>query len=270
MTKTDDEIIALNRAAWDASAKYHREAARFQVLLDGFARGGYSCLDAIETAIFQSLGVAGKDVAQLCCNNGRELLSVKTMGAARCVGFDQSARFLDQAHELAAAAGGIEVEFLETDVNKIGAAFDASFDLVYVTIGVLTWMPDLNRFISVAARLLRPGGAFSIYEQHPIMGMFEPWSKPDPFKPVDSYFRKEPFIEVGPIVYDGARGQEGTVSYCYIQTLGDVFTACLAQGLRIEHFREYPHNISSEEWDIYDNQPAQLPQSYTLIARKVA
>ena len=36
----------------------------------------------------KDLGIARKDLAQQRCNNGRELPSVKRVGAARCVGFD--------------------------------------------------------------------------------------------------------------------------------------------------------------------------------------
>ena len=32
--------------------------------------------------------------------------------------------------------------------------------------------------------------------------------------------------------------------------------------------REDPHNISSTHFDIYENQAAQRPLSYTLVARK--
>jgi SAM-dependent methyltransferase len=267
MTKSHEDFIAANRAAWDASAPYHRQSASFEALRKGFAAGGYSCLDEIATERLTAIGVAGKDVAQLCCNNGRELLSVKTLGAASCVGFDQSARFLEQAHELA-AAGAIDCRFVETDANRVAGEFDAAFDVVFVTIGVLGWMPDLNGFLAVAARLLRPGGALFIYEQHPIMAMFEPRDPADPHRLVHSYFRSEPFEETGSIVYDGATGLAGPVRYWFLHRMADIITACLGQGLRIEHFREYPHNISSAEWDIYNERPARLPQSYTLVARK--
>ncbi len=91
-----------NREAWDQAAALHR-SQNMESLLAGFRRPGHSCLDEIETERLQALGVAGKDVAQLCCNNGRELLSVKNMGAGRCVGFDAAKGFIEQARELAAA-----------------------------------------------------------------------------------------------------------------------------------------------------------------------
>ena len=81
-TPTRDEATAANRALWDASADYHRDDPQWRALLDGFATPGFSFLDAVETEMFERIGVAGKAVAQLCCNNGREILSVRNLGAA--------------------------------------------------------------------------------------------------------------------------------------------------------------------------------------------
>ncbi len=271
MAKRRDDYTAANRAAWEASAPYHEEGAEFAALLEGFREAGFSCLDAVLTDRLMALGVAGKNVAQICCNNGREILSVKNLAAGRCVGFDQSAAFLTQGRRLAAAGGGIDCDFVEGDVYKIPAAhdgaYDGAFDIVLITIGVFGWMPELRAFFDVVARLLKPGGALLVYEEHPIMNMFEP-AAADPYKPVHSYFRAEPFEDTGAIVYDGTQDLPGETQYWFVHKLSDIMTASLERGLAIEHVREYPHNISSAEFEIYDGQAAQLPLSYTLVARK--
>ncbi len=226
MAKRRDDYTAANRAAWEASAPYHEEGAEFAALLAGFAKPGFSCLDAVLTERLLALGVAGKDVAQICCNNGREILSVKNLGAGRCVGFDPSGAFLAQGRRLAAAAagggGGIDCDFVEGDVYKISdaydGAYDGAFDIVLITIGVFGWMPELGTFFDVVARLLRPGGALLVYEEHPIMNMFEPGAA-DPLKPVASYFKAEPFEDTGAIVYDGQEAQL-PLSYCLVARKG--------------------------------------------------
>ena len=126
---------------------------------------------------------------------------------------------------------------------------------------------DLGAFFDVAARLLKPGGALLVYEEHPIMNMFEPGAA-DPLKPVNSYFKAEPFEDVGAIVYDGTQDLPGETQYWFVHKLSDIMTACLERGLAIEHVREYPHNINADEFEIYDGQAAQLPLSYCLVARK--
>jgi len=270
VAKDRDDYTAANRAAWEASAPYHEEGAEFAALLEGFAKPGFSCLDAVLTERLMALEVAGKDVAQICCNNGREILSVKNLAAGRCVGFDQSAAFLAQARRLA-EAGGITCDFVEGDVYKIAeaspGAYDGAFDIVLITIGVFGWMPELGAFFDVVTRLLRPGGALLVYEEHPIMNMFEPGAA-DPLKPVNSYFKAKPFEDTGAIVYDGTQDLPGETQYWFVHKLSDVMSACLERGLAIEHVREYAHNINADEFEIYKDQEAQLPLSYMLVARK--
>ncbi len=264
MGKPPGDYIAANRRAWDEAAPYHRRHAQYDALLAGFARPGFSCLDAVATERLNALGLAGSDVAQLCCNNGRELLSARNLGAARCVGFDLSAAFLDQARELA-AAGGIESAFVAGPVTDIPAAYDGAFDIVFTTIGVFGWMPALDPFMAVAARLLRPGGAFFAYEEHPVLNMLEPG---DPARLVHSYFKAEPFDAAEPMDYYGGADYAASVSYWFAHPLAVIVTACLEAGLALEHLREYPHNISEAAKDVFENQPAQLPLSFTLVARK--
>lgn len=261
-----ETATAANRAAWDASATYHRDGPQWQGLLEGFRQPGFSVLDEVERAVLGRIGVAGKAVAQLACNNGRELLSVKNLGAGRCVGFDQSGEFLAQAAELA-VAGGIEAEFIRTDVYAIDAGYDGSFDLMLVTIGALGWMPDLPAFFGVVARLLRPGGHLFVHEQHPIVDIFDPHGA-DPFAPVQPYFADAPYVSQDPIVYHGQATQPIGASYWYTHTLSAIFRACLGNGLQIRDFEEFPWNLSAVDWDKYEGHPARLPLSYALICER--
>lgn len=266
MTLKRADYTEANRRVWNQSAPVHRSSDTFQTLLDGFGEPGFSCLEATEIDRLQAIGVAGKRVAQLCCNNGRELLSIKNLGAAACVGFDQSSGFLAQAEELA-AAGPIECRFVETNVYDIPHEFDASFDVVVITIGVFGWMPDLGAFFDVINRLLRPRGYLFVHEQHPITNMFEPGNA-DPYALAESYFKAEPFVDDEIIVYEQELAAKGETSYWFVHTLADLITACLDRNLALVQFAESPTNISSDHFDVYANQAAQLPLSYTLTAQK--
>ena len=75
------QFTSANRQAWEEVAPIHRGHNQAR-LIKAFSQPGFSCLDEVETAQLEALGVAGKDVAQVCCNNGRELLSVKKIGRA--------------------------------------------------------------------------------------------------------------------------------------------------------------------------------------------
>jgi SAM-dependent methyltransferase len=260
--------IAANRTAWDRSAPFHRASQYWRDLVDGFQNPEFVSFDGQHhrlKACLQEISIRGKDVAQVCCNNGRETISMKRMGANRAVGFDQSAAFLAQAGELAIIAGN-ECEFVLADANDIPATYKARFDLVLITIGVFGWMPDLTLFMSNVAGLLKPNGTLLIYEEHPVVNMFEVASD-RPLEAVNSYFRPRPFSATKAIVYDGSPAPElNEPHYWYVHPLSSVMTAVLDEGLAIESFREYGDNISSVEFDVLEKPEPILPLSYMIKA----
>jgi SAM-dependent methyltransferase len=262
----NEDITAANRAAWEEAAALHRRQNMAR-LLERFSVVGYSCLDVIETAILNKLGVAGKDVAQLCCNNGRELISVKNMGAARCVGFDGAEDFIAQAREITAAASADDCQFECVDLYGIGPEYNASFDLVTVTIGVLGWMPDLMGFFAVAARLLKLGGTLFLYEQHPILEMIEPGKRDDPVLWNYDYFDAQPTVDTDGLDYYGGATYESKPKFWFIHKLSDVIMTALKNSLFIADFQERPDHISNT-WYNVEHQGPRLPMSYTLVLTK--
>lgn len=265
MSLTRQQYVAANRESWNESAPKHAARNQEQLIAD-FAAPGHSCLDAIETAQLKALGVTGSDVGQLCCNNGQELVSVKGLGAARCVGFDNADEFLDQARQIAAAAGQ-EVEFHHGDIHEIPQHFDACFDILYVTIGALCWMPKLVDFFAVVDRLLHPGGAILVYEHHPILAMWDPFDDVDPPPWKHSYFKQDPWVDTDGLDYFDGESYESKPLYTFQHTLSEIFMACIDNGLAIESFAEYDHD-QSLSYGHLERLEAKLPLSYTLVARK--
>ena len=268
-TERDQEVVEANRAAWDAAAPHHKAAAQWRRLTEGFAQPGFSCFDEVGAGLLREAGVEGSRVAQLCCNNGRELISACNLGAASGVGFDQSAAFLAQARELNAIAGR-DCRFVEAEVLSLPDGWDGGFDLVFTTIGVFGWLPDLRRFFVTVARLLKPGAVYLAYEEHPILNMLEPTEGEDPNRLVHSYFKEGPFAEAASLDYFGNARYEAPLHHWFSYKISDILTAMLDAGLVLEAFREYPHNLNAEALDVLEKQPAQLPLSFAALARKPA
>lgn len=262
--ETTSKITTANRIAWDEAAPIHAAHNQKNLLL-AFSAPGFSCLDPIETDILKSLGVAGKDVAQVCCNNGCEILSVKNMGAGRCVGFDGSQAFIGQARELAAAAR-LDVSFVCTDVYEIDQRYRGQFDLVTITIGVISWMPDLAGFFDAVASLLKPEGGLFIYEQHPIVDMIEPAPANAPINWEMSYFSKEPYVETSGLDYWSGNSYDAKPTTSFLHTLAEVVMAGVNCGLQVEDFAEHPHHISHSNWNV-EASDIGLPMCYTLVLR---
>ncbi len=85
---TKENAIASNRDAWNDSARHHKDAPDWQALSSAVGHGDFSCLDETLTGVLEQVGVDGKDVVQLGCNNGRESLSLFALGARSVVGVD--------------------------------------------------------------------------------------------------------------------------------------------------------------------------------------
>lgn len=262
------EAIASNKNAWDESARLHKDTATWTALLASVAKPDFSCLDPTITGLLQTLGVAGKDVVQLCCNNGRESLSLYGLGARSVVGVDQSRAFLEQARELATVSPH-SPEFIESDIHHLPERLHARFDIALVTIGVLGWMPDVALFMQHVASVLKPGGTLVMYETHPFLEVFDPRAA-NPLLPASSYFQREPFVLQESIVYEAQDDLAGPTSYWYVHTLGSVVSGAIAAQLQIGHLQEYPHSNREDLYDQYEHQAAQLPLCFTLTANKRA
>ncbi len=259
-----DDYVEANRRMWNETAGIHAQ---------GYVRGlqerlqapDFSTFDDIERRILAGIGLKDKAVIQLGCNNGRELISVKKAGAGRCLGVDVSDQFIAQGRQLAGLAG-VQVDFLRSSVYDLTPELDAQFDLVYITIGVLGWLPDLDAFFEIVARLLRPGGQLFLYEMHPILNMFDAAKG----LTVDaSYFRTEPFEDANEPDYLHPSQVVASVSYWFPHKLSDVIGACLSHGLSLTSFEEYGHDIS-EVYAAFERLPNKPPLSYSLVARKTA
>lgn len=259
-----DDYIEANRRKWNETAAVHARGYD-EAYLQRLKSPQFTTFDDVEKRIFAEIGLEGKAVIQLACNNGRELISVKKAGAARCVGVDLSDEFIAQARRLAAVAGA-DVEFIRASVYELPPELDGQFDMAYITIGVLGWMPDLDAFLVLVTRLLKTGGHVFIYEMHPILNMYDG----DHGLVADaSYFRTEPFADADEPDYLHPDQVVSAVSYWFPHTLSDVIGGCLRHGLTLTHFEEYAHDISAV-YRSFEQVETKLPLSYSLVARKAA
>ncbi len=263
--KEQSDLVEANLQAWEEVAPIHARHNQAQ-LIEAFSKGGFSSLDEVAVKRLKANGVEGADIVQICCNNGQELLSTKRLGAARLVGIDGAKGFVAQARELAAAAG-IEAEFVTSNIYELPDAHQGGFDIALITIGVLSWMPDLQRFFEVAASLLRPGGVLLIHEQHPVLEMMEPGGKGDPVAFDVSYFDETPYVDAGGLDYYGGETYDATPNNSFMHKMSDVIMAGLAAGMAVQHFEELPDHISNT-WYNVEASGVGMPMSYVLEFRK--
>jgi ubiquinone/menaquinone biosynthesis C-methylase UbiE len=270
MTLPNDikRISESNRAAWNEAMPLHRQASK-ERLDQAFQQPGYVKLGATEIELLNQVSVQGKDIIHLCCNNGIELLSLKNLGAQRCVGVDISDEAIQEAAQRAELCQ-IDCQFIRSDVYELDSVLDNNFDLVYISAGCLGWLPDLKLFFQKAASLLRENGLIFIHEIHPFSEMlpFDSDSHTDYLRIIEPYFKKEPYVEKGGLDYVGHTQYIGVANqYWFVHTLGDIFSSLIANGFAIQQFKEYEQDISAGHQRI-EKANAGVPLSYILVARK--
>jgi SAM-dependent methyltransferase len=255
--KETEKYTDQNRKAWDEIAEVRHkgmETAEF------FAKGG--CL--LSERVLEVVGdVHGLDLCHLQCATGEDALSWANRGA-EATGVDLSPKQIELAQEKAAAAS-LLVRFIASDIYTLPTQlFTERFDIVFTGGGAIVWLPDLQGWARIVAKLLKPSGRLILDEEHPIASCMEVQNGQVRF--VDDYFRRKPETYVGWSHFSGAENATEK-KYAFTWPLGDIVTALAQSGLRIELLEERP---SQAQWRFGAqlHEAARIPGEYLLVARK--
>ena len=220
----------LNRANWDDRVPVHLASSFYD--LDGF-RGGADTLLPVEP--FEVGDVVGLRLVHLQCHIGLDTLSWARRGAL-VSGLDFSPPAIEAASSLAAELG-IEATFVVSDVYDAVAAFGGRrFDIVYTGTGALVWLPDIPRWARVVAELLSPGGFLYLVEGHPFAQILDDSAGSTVIR---DYFGSGPEPEDYPYTYTDGPPLEHSRNVQFQHGIGEVTTALVDAGLRIEFLHEY-------------------------------
>lgn len=291
-----------NREAWNEAMPKH-QAVKKEYWDEQFKKPGFSALNKTEARLWESIGIEGKDIVQLCCNNGVELLSLKNLGAKSCTGFDICDEAVKEANDRARLTGIRDCIFIRSNIYDIETAhlseLHQKFDVVYVTVGALIWMPDIDLFFKKASELVKPGGHIFIYEEHPFVMMFD-----DDLTFVDdkaekksadvknsnvavegngseqsqtikdnrllvrySYFKDDAWIDNTGIDYIGQTIYESKTMYVFTHTMSDIVMGLIKNDFDIKVFEEFDEDITNN-MSYFEKTGLRLPVSFILIGGK--
>lgn len=226
-----DERLTTNRANWNERTPVHAASEFYDV--EGFKKGRITLTDIERREVGD---VSGKTLLHLQCHFGMDTMSWSRLGA-KATGVDFSHTAIDLARSLNDEVG-TDARFIRSNVYDLPDVLDEEFDIVFTSLGVLCWLPDLDKWASVVHRFLRPGGMFYIFDGHPFIGIFEESDTGDMI-PTYSYFRQEFFFEGNHQTYTGGDSIASPV-YEWQHSLGEIVTALSQSGLTIEFLHEFP------------------------------
>jgi len=264
------ELCEKNREAWNEATAYHRKA-RKEFLHEGFKNPNFNTFDRTGDDVLieklNQIGLTGKVVAQLPCNNGRELLSLIGLGAQKGFGFDISDAAIAEANELKAISN-LNAEFYRTNILDIDDSFNDSIDFIYISEGSLQWYASLYDYFKIVTKLLKPNGKLLIYEIHPFAYYFEHQTDRDKAITLDdfiSYFEKGPFTYKKGLDYIGQTDYDAKDCCWYMHKFSDILNAILQNCLHIENIEEYATEMAGNEIVINMDK---FPLSYMISCRK--
>lgn len=229
--------VAMNRANWDERVPVHATSEAYDVerLVTG-----ERWLSTVVAHDQRYLGdVVGQRLVHLQCHIGTDSLSLARLGA-EVTGYDFSAPALEVAREIARRAGQ-EVTFVEGELYEAAERLpNASFDVVYTSVGALIWLPDIAGWARVVRRLLAPGGRLVVRDVHPVLQALDHDRDDDLLVLAEPYFeRAEPVIfDEGGTYADADASFETTRTAEWNHSIGELLTAVLEAGLTLRRFEE--------------------------------
>ena len=265
--------LEANRRWWDSTVPVHLASSFYDV--EGWLAGERGPRSR-EAAILGD--VTGLDLVHLQCHFGKDTLAWARAGA-KVTGLDFSAAAIDAARTLAVRAGLADrSDFTCAPVAEAVTALGGrTFDVVYVSLGALSWLPSVDEWAGQVAGLLRPGGRLFLHDVHPLSLALAD----DDLTVVYSYFEEaEPYRDTTPGSYadSSATGAlPGDESFGWNHGIGQLIGALTARGLRIDLFDEHDWTSSrrfpwlvetAEEEYVIPAGRLRVPLSFTLAATK--
>jgi SAM-dependent methyltransferase len=264
-----DPRLESNLMNWNSRVAVHAQSRFYDV--EGWLRNG----SGPPTREVEALGdLEGKSLVHLQCHFGVDTLCWARAGAI-VTGVDFSQTAIDEAISLAKRAGLSERStFLCANVYDAAQELKGKrFDVVYVSLGSLSWLPDVAKWGGVVADLLAPRGRLYVHDVHPFSSCLDDQGE----RVVYGYFEDpdDPQIFDSTATYTDGEDLPAIKTYEWNHSIGEIISTLLARGLVLdslaEHdwtlFQQFPWLEKTEEGlFVIPASRARIPLSFTVLA----
>lgn len=258
--------LEINKEAWNNRVDIHVQSKLYN--LDALLNGELS-LPSLDVKLLGN--IQGKKVLHLQCHFGMDTISLARLGA-EVTGVDFSEKAIQKAEELSQKLQ-INTNFICSDIYSLPEVIHEQFDVIYTSYGVISWLPDLDKWGKIISLLLKPSGKFIMVEFHPVLWMFD-----ETFQNIRySYSRKEPYVmKESTYTENGSELKNKVVTWNY--GLSEPINGLTKNGLFIEEIKEYyysPFNLFASMIGVGKDkfqligQEDKIPLTYSLIGKKL-
>ena len=265
-------FVDLNRDLWNKRVRAHLEHGLYPSAQ--VEAGTYQIAEPDLSDVGE---VAGRRLIHLQCNAGADTIYWARRGAI-VTGVDLSEVAIAEARRLSEVTE-LGATFVCSDIYDIPQLDLGVFDVVYMSLGSLWWLPDVDQWAAIIAALLVPGGIFYITDVHPFaMALRFPG---DRMVVAEDYFGPGEALvfESDGTYYDaGEDFAAETGAECgWVHPLGEVVSALSGAGLIVEFLHEHPFTFfrllpglvrdEDGQWTTPAGAP-RVPLMFSLRARR--
>ncbi|MEM8496053.1 MAG: class I SAM-dependent methyltransferase [Planctomycetota bacterium] len=273
-TSDEKQAFAWNRASWDERVAAHWASKMYRAHADALRAGTHD----LDERIVELVGdVRGRSLIHLQCHMGMETLAWSRLGAD-AVGLDFSEPAIEKANLLREELG-LSTRFVCANVYDALDVIREKFDVVFVSVGSLCWLPDSERWARIVSGLLNPGGRLFLNDTHPMCETLADAPSGEGLVVAYPYFHEAGIVEDCDETYaDGDHKFENVRAASWTRPIGEVVTSVIKAGLQIECLEESPRfvwpafdqmrQIDPNLWELNEPWTGRLPASYTLMARR--
>ena len=221
--------IEVNKEAWGMLSRGHYEHYKKAIQEN---KHGFSKI------IEEELGdISGKTVIHLQCNTGADTILLAKKGAT-VTGVDLVPDNIFYAKKMSEELGIKNINFIESDIMDLKEKHQKKYDMVFTTEGVLSWLPNLNKWAETVRHLLNENGVVYVLDGHPFYMTFdEEKLRENKLEIKYPYFIREP--EYAENMPDYCSDSKMGENFGWMYKVSDIINSLSKAGLTIEFFNEY-------------------------------
>jgi 2-polyprenyl-3-methyl-5-hydroxy-6-metoxy-1,4-benzoquinol methylase len=225
-----------NMKQWDEKAKIHSSKSSEIYNIEEFLKGKSSLLPIERNTLSD---VSNKKILHVQCHIGFDSISLAQLGA-NVTGVDFSPEAIHQAKKFSNHLQ-IPVDFIQANIFDLESTRleKNSFDVIFASYGVICWIDNLQDWVKILAKYLKPGGMFLLIDDHPYVNTIE--EENNKYEIQFNYFKNEKPYEF--TVDHSYTGEEFTIkeqkAYEWNHSIDEIISSFLKTNLRLTSFFEY-------------------------------
>jgi SAM-dependent methyltransferase len=230
-------VAEKNKASWNAGAASHSHAAHSEKQMRKLIDNPQCAFHRTTWELIHNIlpDLNGKRICVPSSGDNQAVFAFALMGAS-VTSCDISENQLANAEQVAKLYDlDKSIEFIVADTMQLDGIADNEYDFVYTSNGVHVWINDLASMYRNIHRIIKPGGAYVLFDIHPLQ------------RPIDYDENRSDGKLTVQKPYDCTGPFDDGEEICFHWRIMDIMNAMLSSGLAISRIEEMFAEIDYDE-----------------------